>query len=120
MTEASDFAKERFSTDDLPEQDRVTMGREHYGYKVLGVEIEPAEEALFQSSIVSRHLPGLNLVVGKLSAARVKRTREFVARWATTTSRSCELYGSGCHRVRRNARWCCASAICRALSEATK
>ena len=79
MTEASDFAKERFSTDDLPEQDRVTMWREHYGYKVLGVEIEPAEDAIFQSSIVSRHLPGLNLVLGKLSAARVKRTREFVA-----------------------------------------
>jgi AraC-like DNA-binding protein len=79
MTEATDFATVRFSTDDLPEEDRVPMWREHYGCTVLGVEIEPAEDALFQSSIVSRHLPGLNLVSGNLSAARVKRTREFVA-----------------------------------------
>src|SRR5258705_3866392 len=79
MTEASDSAKVRFSTDDLPVEDRVTMWREHYGSKVLGVEIEPAKDALFQSSIVSRRLPGLNLVLGNLSAARVKRTREFVA-----------------------------------------
>src|SRR6266404_9957297 len=79
MTEAIDFATVRFSTDDLPEEDRVPMWREHYGCTVLGVEIEPAEDALFQSSIVSRHLPGLNLVSGNLSAARVKRTREFVA-----------------------------------------
>jgi AraC-like DNA-binding protein len=79
MTEASDSAKVRFSTDDLPEEDRVTMWREHYGSKVLGVEIEPAEDAIFQSSNVSRRLPGLNLVLGNLSAARIKRTREFVA-----------------------------------------
>jgi len=79
MTEAIDFATVRFSTDDLPEEDRVPMWREHYGYTVLGVEIEPAEDELFQSCIVSRHLPGLNLVLGNLSAARVKRTREFLA-----------------------------------------
>ncbi|MEH2499810.1 AraC-like DNA-binding protein [Bradyrhizobium sp. AZCC 1678] len=79
MTEATDFATIRFSTDDLPEEDRVSMWREHYGCTVLGVEIEPAEDALFQSSIVSRHLPGLNLVSGNMSAARVKRTRKFVA-----------------------------------------
>lgn len=78
MTEAIDFPAVRFSTDDLAEEDRVPTWREHYGYTVLGVEIEPAEDALFQSSIVSRHLPGLNLVSGSLSAARVKRTRELV------------------------------------------
>jgi AraC-like DNA-binding protein len=79
MTEAIDFATIRFSTDDLPEKDRVAMWREHFGYTVLRLDIDPAEGTRFQSSIVSRHLPGLNLVSGDLSAARLTRTREFAA-----------------------------------------
>src|SRR5258708_36478685 len=79
MIEAIEFATVRFSTDDLPEKERVPMWREHFGYTVLGAEIEPAEGAPFRSSIVSRRLPGLNVVSGNLSAARIKRTRRFVA-----------------------------------------
>ena len=79
MTEAIDFATVRFSTDDLPEKDRVAMWREQYGYAVLGVDIEPAEDTLFQAAHASRHLPGLNLQLGTLSAARITRTRKFIA-----------------------------------------
>jgi AraC-like DNA-binding protein len=79
MTEAIDFATIRFSTDDLPEKDRVAIWREHFGYNVLGMEIEPAEGTVFHSSVVSRRMPGLNLVSGNLSAARLTRTRAFAA-----------------------------------------
>ena len=61
MTYSGGFATARFSTADLPEQDRVAMWREHYGYRVFRVEIEPARDAAFQA-VVSRTLPELRLV----------------------------------------------------------
>jgi AraC-like DNA-binding protein len=68
-----------FSTDDLPEKDRVAMWREHFGRTALRVEIEPIEEGPFEASVTSRVLPGLHLLEGGLSAARLTRTRELIA-----------------------------------------
>jgi AraC-like DNA-binding protein len=79
MIDQDDFATVRFSTDDLPEQDRVTMWREHFGHTVLRIDIEPAEGARFHASMASRRLPGLDLLWGNMSPARVRRTRELVA-----------------------------------------
>jgi AraC-like DNA-binding protein len=79
MNDANDFATVRFSTDDLPEKDRVAMWREQFGYAGFGVDIEPAEDRLFQSAIASRHLPGLSLVLGTMSPARISRTHKFLA-----------------------------------------
>lgn len=79
MIDHSDFKTVQFSTDELPDKDRVAMWREHYGYTALKIDIEPAEDTLFQASMASRRLPGLDLLWGNLSAARVTRTREFVA-----------------------------------------
>jgi AraC-like DNA-binding protein len=68
-----------FSTDDLPEQDRVAMWREHFGRTALRVEIEPAEEGPFEASVTSRSFTGLHLLQSGLSAARLTRTRELIA-----------------------------------------
>ena len=62
MTDSGGFATARFSTADLPEQDRVAMWREHCGYRVFRVEIEPARDAAFEAAVVSRTLPELRLV----------------------------------------------------------
>jgi AraC-like DNA-binding protein len=70
---------ETFSTDDLPESDRVAMWREHFGRIALRVEIEPTAEGRFESCITSRILPGLHLLFSRLSAARITRTRELIA-----------------------------------------
>lgn len=79
MTDLGGFATVRFSTADLPEQDRVAMWREHYGHVVFRVEIEPVQDASFQAAVVSRTLPELRLILGTMSAARISRTREFIA-----------------------------------------
>jgi hypothetical protein len=68
-----------FSTDDLPEKDRVAMWREHYGRAMLRVEIEPAEGGLFEACMILHILLGLHLLSSKLSAARITRTRELIA-----------------------------------------
>jgi len=68
-----------FSTDDLPEQDRVAMWREHFGRVAFRAEIEPAEEQPFEANVTSRILPGLNLLRSGLSAVRLTRTRELIA-----------------------------------------
>ena len=79
MTDPDGFATVRFSTDDLPEQDRVAMWREHYGHRVFKVDIEPARDAPFQAAVVSLALPELRLIQGTMSAARITRTHELVA-----------------------------------------
>jgi AraC-like DNA-binding protein len=69
----------RFSTADLPENMRAATWREHYGQNVLRAEIHPGDEASFDATVMSRVLPGLQLVSGKFTAARIVRTREMTA-----------------------------------------
>ena len=79
MTDSGGFATVRFSTADLPEQDRVAVWREHYGHRVFRVDIEPVRDAAFEAAVVSRTLPELRLVLGTMSAARITRTHELIA-----------------------------------------
>lgn len=76
---ADGFAVLSFSTEEFPEAQRVAMLREHYGRSVLKAEIEAAEGAPFEARIASHVLPGLHLLKGTLSAARITRTREQAA-----------------------------------------
>jgi AraC-like DNA-binding protein len=69
----------KFSTEDLPEQDRVATWRAHFGRVALRVEIEAAEEQPFEANLTSRMLPGVNLFLSGLSAVRLTRTRELIA-----------------------------------------
>lgn len=76
QTDLNMFAPVRFSTTNFPEQDRVAVWRELYGHTVF---MEPAESASFACTMVSRSLPGLQLLSAKMSPVRVTRTREVVS-----------------------------------------
>jgi AraC-like DNA-binding protein len=79
MSDSGRFARYRFSTADLPERDRVAMWRDHYGQKVLKIEIEPDPDTPFRAALISRALPDLHLLSGMMSAARIQRTRKLIA-----------------------------------------
>jgi len=46
---------------------------------VLRADIDPGDDALVRRNVVSRTLPGLQLVSGRFTAARIVRTREMIA-----------------------------------------
>lgn len=55
------------------------MWRECFGRMALRMEIEPTEERPFEACLTSQTLPGLHLLLSKLPAARITRTRELIA-----------------------------------------
>src|SRR5438105_6264295 len=64
MADRNDFSIVRFSTDDLPEKDRATIWREHFGPSVFKVEIEPPPpDTPLKVDMASRSLPGLQLLL---------------------------------------------------------
>ena len=80
MTQPGVFPKLRFSTTDLPRHDRIAMWREHYAHTIFRVAVEPVCDASFQATVSSRALPALQLLYGAVSAVRISRTREYLAR----------------------------------------
>jgi len=79
MTDPESSETVRFSTADLPPNKRVANWREHYGSTVLKAEIKPEDDALFDATVTSRALPGLQLVSGRFTTARIIRSREMTA-----------------------------------------
>jgi AraC-like DNA-binding protein len=78
MTDPDSSATVRYSTADLPENMRIATWREHYGHTVLRAHIEPNVDS-FGVTLDLRNLPGLKLVWGKFTSARIIRTREMIA-----------------------------------------
>lgn len=72
------YAKTALSSADLPAENRLEAWREHYGRRVLRIDIEPLSGVPFDAAVVSRALPNLHLLSGAVSAARISRTREFL------------------------------------------
>src|SRR3954452_4922658 len=68
-----------FSTDRIPEKDRIAVWREHYGKVMLRVDIEPARETSFQSRIASLALPGLQVLEASSSPATISRSGRYLA-----------------------------------------
>jgi AraC-like DNA-binding protein len=80
VTDRNDFALVRFSTDDLPEKDRASIWREHFGPSVFKVEIEPpAPDTPLKVDMAARSLPGLQLLSGLYTPGRMIRTRRLIA-----------------------------------------
>jgi AraC-like DNA-binding protein len=73
------FSTVRFSTVDLPEKDRVAMWRDHYCRIAMKLDIEPINDGPLECSILTRALPGVQMMLTAMSPARVTRTREFLA-----------------------------------------
>lgn len=69
----------RFSTDDVPETDRLPFFREFLGRQVMRQEIDPLPGHPFHANTTVRRLPGLLVYWTTGSARRVQRTRELLA-----------------------------------------
>ena len=80
MTAQSDDIRVlRFSTDELPERDRLAITREVHGRLTARVDIEPAPGAPLHYRVTARALPGLVLSLFSVSPTTLRRTREMLA-----------------------------------------
>jgi len=68
-----------FSTDHVPERERISYWREHYGKVILRVDLEPARDMAFQAQMSSMTLPGLLLMEASASPMAVTRSSEYLA-----------------------------------------
>jgi hypothetical protein len=69
----------RFSTDELPECDRLAVTREVFGRLTTRLDIEPAPDVPVHCRTVARLLPELNISTFSISANTARRTRELLA-----------------------------------------
>jgi AraC-like DNA-binding protein len=69
----------RFSTDELPERDRLPTMREVYGRLMARLDIEPVRDTRLHFQVVARVLPGLIVSTSSKSPVISKRTRELLA-----------------------------------------
>src|SRR5262249_38336688 len=69
----------RFSTDDLPESDRLPLFNEILGRQVMRLEMDPFPDHPFHSDVHMRRLPGLVTHWTASSPRRIRRTRELLA-----------------------------------------
>jgi AraC-like DNA-binding protein len=69
----------QFSTEEIPEQDRVASWREHYGRIMLRADVEPAHDAPFSARNRWLSLPDLRLLDGASSPVRISRRRQHLA-----------------------------------------
>jgi len=68
-----------FSTDHIPEKDRIAFWREYYGHVMLRVDLEPARDAAFEARMASLALPGLQLMEASSSPAKISRSGRYLA-----------------------------------------
>lgn len=69
----------RFSTDALPDADRVGMFREVFGQKMLRLDMESLTDRQFHTHATVRSLPGLDAVWSASSPVRVSRTKQLLS-----------------------------------------
>jgi AraC-like DNA-binding protein len=69
----------RFSTDELPERDRLAIMREVHGRLTARVDIEPAPGVPLHYQVTAHALPGLIVSLFSVSPQTVRRTRELLA-----------------------------------------
>ena len=70
----------RFSTEVLPERERVPIFREVFGRNILGIDIaEPLGESRFRADVFAKQLSGLSILWARYSPLRGARTRAQLA-----------------------------------------
>ena len=79
MTELQDDIPVRFSTDELPERDRLAATREIHGRLTARLDIEPVPGVPLHYQVIARALPELMVSSGSRSSMTVRRTRELLA-----------------------------------------
>jgi len=68
----------RFSTDDFPERDRLAAWRDIFGRSIVKLDVEPLPTRRFYSDTTLRPLPGLGLMHGACSGARLSLTKDLI------------------------------------------
>jgi AraC-like DNA-binding protein len=68
-----------FSTDALPERDRMAIWREVFGRHLLKLEFEPIPDERFYVTSTLRSLSGLSLATGTRAGFSAARTRKLIA-----------------------------------------
>ena len=68
----------RFTTDALPERDRLSSWREFYGRKLFRLDWEARSECPFHASMAICQMPGVRAYRTRFSPARAKLTRELI------------------------------------------
>jgi AraC-like DNA-binding protein len=74
-----DIRIQRFSTDELPERDRLPIMREVHGRLCARIEIDPAPGVPLHYQVIAWALPGLTVSMFSESPLTVRRTRELLA-----------------------------------------
>ena len=69
-----DYRIDRFSSDDLPERDRLAFTREVYGRVIVKHDIEPHPDSPFYWRSALRRLPGLGIASTICSGVHTERT----------------------------------------------
>jgi AraC-like DNA-binding protein len=69
----------KFSTDDYPERDKVSLWREHFGRAVVKTDFIPALDKPFRSVSYLRTLPDLKIWSCSITECAVERTPSLVA-----------------------------------------
>ena len=77
--QSDDIRTLRFSTDELPERDRLPIMREVHGRLTARIDIEPAPGVPLHYRVVARALPGLTVSTFSESPQICRRTRELLA-----------------------------------------
>ncbi len=67
-----------FSTDSLPERDRIAIWRETYGRMLFNVDIEPVGDTPFRADVTLRALSDVRISTGSRTEARYGITRELL------------------------------------------
>lgn len=74
-----DVAPFRFSTEDLPERDRLGIYREHFGRTLFRLDIEPVPDLAFRSDVTMHALPGVAISSHTGGGFRAWRTPELIS-----------------------------------------
>jgi AraC-like DNA-binding protein len=75
-----DLKPMRFTTDGLPERDKLRRWREEFGKTIVSVDIAPlAPDAPFRAEALLQRLPGVRVALCDGSAAEIERTRSQAA-----------------------------------------
>jgi AraC-like DNA-binding protein len=69
----------RISTDAISPKDRVEVAREVFGRQILRLELEEADGVPYTANLKLQSMPGLAIVTGPFSAARISRTRALLS-----------------------------------------
>src|SRR5262249_50201598 len=93
---ADDFSPHRFSTETLPERDRVAIWRDVFGRRMLKAEFEIFQGARFYHTTTFRKLAGLSLGLSAAAGFRGTRARQLLGDGSDDLLLTINLEGTDC------------------------